>query len=88
MLNDDMSGVTGDHLDHFKASTIAALKNVRDLIVSSSSNSWIEWLYQQKCFLKEAIESLIDKKVQINTFEKEKEELTQNEIMRLPKTFY
>ena len=56
-------------------STIATLKTVRDLIVSSSSNKWVEWLYQQKCFLEETIESLIDKKIQIKNFEKEKEEL-------------
>ena len=87
MINDDMSGVTGDHLDHFKASTIATLKNVRDLIVSSSSNNWIEWLYQQKCFLEETIESLIDKKSKSKLLKRKKKNLHVIK-MRLPKKFY
>ena len=41
-FNDDMSDVTVDHMDHFKASISATLKLVRDHIVSSSSNNWIE----------------------------------------------
>ena len=71
-----MSDVTVDHMDHFKASTSATLKTVRDHIVSSSSNNWIEWLYQQKAFLDEIIDNVIDMKTQIRNFEKEKEELT------------
>ena len=75
-FNDDMSDVTVDHMDQFKTSINATLKLVRDHIVSSSFNNWIEWLYQQKAFLEEIIDNIIDKKTQIRNFEKEKEELT------------
>ena len=61
-FNDDMSDVTVDHMDNFKTSINATLKLVRDHIVSSSFNNWIEWLYQQKSFLEETIDNIIDKK--------------------------
>ena len=73
LLSLPTASLTPEHIEHLKAQCVDTLKLLRPIILSDISTKNTNWALQQKSYVVESIETLLDFKQKLK--EKEREEI-------------
>ena len=63
LLSLPTASLTPEHIEHFKALCIDILRLLRPIILSDMTSEKTNWAHQQKAYVEECIETLLDVKL-------------------------